>query len=181
MSEAHVLINIDTDRLIKFYKNDPGWGSTSRPFTANNFCEIHPKGLIPTGIRNVFRLAPETTYIFIIKGKDDHEIVPDNASYVLSMIKSGVPNKGDWEKVFILNDSGQSHDCSPNHVNPSGELVVLLQNHHFILQTVDQGDFSASCNLQYTITFQIKNGDDGDAYLGIIDPLIANTSDEGIN
>ncbi len=162
---VNISISIQTTDLIKFYKNAPSWGTESRPFIANNFCNIKAEGAISTGINNVFKLAPATIYAFSLytTGNDNFNITA--LKITLSLIKDKEAEPSDWNEIFKFDVPA-----------PTGDWTFDKLGNIFELQTVGTDSFEENYNLQYSIAFQMTNG--SDTYYGIIDPLIANTSDE---
>lgn len=172
---VNISIIIQTTDLIKFYKGSGLGGDPDSALVANNFCTIKAVGAISTGINNVFKLAPDTEYVFGLNTTgDDNFILTTEDQMVVSLLKEGGAEAGDWDGIFLPNGSTSiENECLIVYAQGSSPEPQSIK---FELQTVGPDSFEEKYNLQYSIAFKMTDGEG--TYYGIVDPLIANTSDE---
>jgi hypothetical protein len=170
-----ITITIDTDKMVQFFKKDITYGQRNNPYKADNFCNVTAQGLTKSDIRNVFVLQADTVYQFQLLNVtgSNTRICSQLASLALSIIQTNIPNEDDWSKIFDLS-------YNKPRVDPEGRLIFSVNNNQtnyfFEMKTQHKNLFQTNNNLQYHIAFQINV--EGEIKLAVIDPLIANTSDE---
>ena len=171
---ATIIITVDTDKMVNFFNKDISYGQRNRPYKADCFCQITHENVTNSGIPYVFMLKEDTIYKFQLLNTTGsiNQIVPDTATFNLSMIKTNIPNEDDWRKIIDL-------DYNQPNTGINGSLIYNIEdgksgNYFFSIKT--QPHFKSNYNLQYHITFQIMVK--GQIMLSEIDPLIANYSDD---
>lgn len=169
----NVIITVDTEKLINFFKKDNGYGLRDKPLKADCFCLIEsPK---TTSFPYILNLKKNTKYKFTIKcdSKSDSSYIidPNSATLIFSMIQTDIPTLSDWEKIFKLNPD-YSIITDGRLLYPRKNLIICS----FEFETVEK--ISLHHNLQYHFAFKIVNVNTKKVLLTVVDPLIANTSDD---
>jgi hypothetical protein len=171
-----IRITVDCESMVDFFQNDTSYGTRNKPCRADSFCEVAAVGATSTGIRNVFKLASDTEYQFqLTNANSNTDIDCKTATLTLAIIQANISTENEWAKIIDLSYS------LPPEFNVNGSLIYKpVQdkdgNYIFIIKTQPDGTFEQNYNLQYTITFQVLSNEK--SVLAVIDPLIANTSDD---
>ncbi len=165
MNKAQINISLDPQLLSKFYEKDSSLGTLENPFKADNFCVVKATGIKATGIHNVFAIEPNTSYNFNLISTNESVETIKSVKMSISMIQEGLPDSEEWSKIFNLDNTEIS----------DGEMSIGNKDAaDFTLETVD--NIECNNNLQYNINFTFEL--DSKTKYGVIDPLIANTSED---
>ncbi|MDF1548439.1 MAG: hypothetical protein P1P88_11500 [Bacteroidales bacterium] len=178
---ATIKIFLNSEDMVKFYQKDPRYGSSNKPYKADDFCDVTAIGTTTTAYRNVFKLEPDTEYSFQLietSPTTDFQAIFDNSSYVLSIIQENIPTEGEWSNIIDLTFNRPKIDENGNLIYSSvkDEKGIPVFN----LKTQTANTLKRNNNLRYDINFRVKVVKDKieEIRYAQIDPLIENTSEE---
>ncbi|MGQ1947621.1 hypothetical protein ACT3CD_11045 [Geofilum sp. OHC36d9] len=169
-----ITIYVDTESMLKFFGNDSVWGTMDKPFKTDQFCTFDAPDVYWKG-RQILSIDENSHYkIKIIESltklklsllKNSGNTTSPKAELNLSMISESLPTIEDWAGIFDLEKTSYRYSVDGHFYVESDETDS------FDLYTAKK--MTCANNLQYAILFKI----DGTNKIGIIDPLIGNTTE----
>lgn len=169
--EKNLTIYVDTDSMISFFKDDPSYGGTDKPYAADSFYtvdapDVYYKGhnvlVLEAGIQYKISLTASSRKSGLIPLTQEAKQVAKGGEMILAMISKEIPTKEEWGQIIDLSKT-------PHAFSVEGSLLIKQDSEGiFTLVTVDK--ITCHKNLKYSFLFQIE----GTNKIGFIDPAISN-------
>lgn len=158
----YVKFRVYLKELLEFYKDNPNYGTLSKPLPADSFCEIvAPSSVFYGPLRNIMVFQDDAIYRWTIESIDGTPISftqGDNAEMTMEMITEQ-PTKQKWEKVF------------KNPPNPDSEGKLKIKNKtkdENIFEMTTNTNIKGGGNIKYSFRFEFEIN--GTTMYGLIDP-----------